>query len=347
MPWSAIGALALASLTTWLGFWQLNRAQEKTEIGERLEQMREAPAISVAPGETNAGDYTFRRVEADGVFDPASTIYLDNKIRQGIAGYEVVSLLKMKGGRKPVLVNRGWLPQSGNRLLLPEVVTPQGEVRIRGMASVPSERVLELSEKTIEGRLWQNLNLKRYREWYGSDVQPFIILQESDSADGLTRDWKTPDAGADKHRAYAVQWFALAVLTVIFYFAVGRKRKRSGREKLLLMLAFLALPVVAATFAFNYWRPSSLTNYGDLLPPRQLPDFALTTINGDTFRLSDMRGKWTLMMVDSGACAEPCRDKLYKMRQLRLTQGKNKDRMARVWLISDAATPSANLKQEY
>lgn len=223
MPWPLLGALALVALTTSLGFWQLNRAQEKVEIGERLQQLRAAPPLSIAAGEINPADYDLRRIVAEGVFDSVNAIYLDNKVRQGRAGYEVISLLKLKGERKPVLVNRGWIAQGATREVLPSVPTPEGEVTIQGVAMVPSGKVLELSDRTIEGRVWQNLNIARYREMYGVDVQPFVILQESDAADGLARDWKPPDTGADKHRAYAVQWFALAVLTIIFYFAVGRK----------------------------------------------------------------------------------------------------------------------------
>ncbi|MGH8720220.1 MAG: SURF1 family protein [Burkholderiales bacterium] len=223
MPWSALGALALVALTTSLGFWQLNRAQEMIEIGERLQQIRAAPPLSIAAGEINPAAYDLRRIIAEGVFDRASTIYLDNKVREGTAGYEVISLLKMESGRKPVLVNRGWAAQGATREVLPSVPTPEGEVTIQGVAMVPSGKVLELSDQTIEGRVWQNLNLARYREVYGVDVQPFILLQESEAPDGLARDWRPRDTGADKHRAYAVQWFALAVLTIIFYFAVGRK----------------------------------------------------------------------------------------------------------------------------
>ncbi len=132
-------------------------------------------------------------------------------------------MLKIESGRKPLLVNRGWVAQGATRDALPSVPLPEGEVKIQGVAMVPSERVLELSDQTIEGSVWQNLNLARYREVYGVDVQPVVILQDSDLQDGLARDWRPPDTGANKHRAYAVQWFALAVLTIIFYFAVGRK----------------------------------------------------------------------------------------------------------------------------
>ena len=128
---------------------------------------------------------------------------------------------------------------------------------------------------------------------------------------------------------------------------MDEEKKRSGRAKLLLVLAFFALPIVAATLAFNYWQPSSFSNYGELLPPRALPDLALASIDGGEFRLNELRGKWTLMMVGSGACEETCRENLYKMRQLRLTQGKNRDRIERVFLIRDGELPAAEVKREY
>ncbi|MGH8729344.1 MAG: SURF1 family protein [Burkholderiales bacterium] len=215
----------LVALTTWAGFWQLERAREKTQIAERARETLRAPPLTIAPGEINPGDYNLRRVAAQGVFDPESTIYLDNKVREGVAGYEVLSLLRLEGGRKPVLVNRGWIAQGPTRDELPGVPLPQGEVTIEGVAQLPSERVLELSDETIQGKVWQNLDLERYRAVFRGDVQPFVILQQSTSADGLKRDWKFPNAGAGKHRAYAVQWFALAALTVTFYFAVGRREK--------------------------------------------------------------------------------------------------------------------------
>ena len=64
-------------------------------------------------------------------------------------------------------------------------------------------------------------------------------------------------------------------------------------------------------------------------------------------RLSQLRGKWLLVSIDSGRCDESCNRKLLYMRQLRLTQGKNTDRVERVWLISDGAVPPAEVAKEY
>ncbi|HMJ50402.1 MAG TPA: cytochrome C oxidase subunit I, partial [Burkholderiales bacterium] len=95
-----------------------------------------------------------------------------------------------------------------------------------------------------------------------------------------------------------------------------------GRIKLLFILLICALPVAAAYFAFHSWRTQQGTvNYGELLPPRPLPDPELQSVDGQAFRMSDLRGKWVLLQVDSGSCDQNCRQKLYYLRQIRLTQG--------------------------
>jgi cytochrome oxidase Cu insertion factor (SCO1/SenC/PrrC family) len=123
--------------------------------------------------------------------------------------------------------------------------------------------------------------------------------------------------------------------------------KNRSRAKLIALLSFLALPVVAATLAYRYWEPRSFSNYGDFLPPTPLPDVTLVTTEGQKFRPRDLLGQWSLWTIDSGNCDQRCEAKLYKMRQLRLTQGKNRDRIARVWLITDSATPSTELAHDY
>ena len=123
--------------------------------------------------------------------------------------------------------------------------------------------------------------------------------------------------------------------------------KSKSRAKLLLLIAFLALPVVAATLVYRFWPPASTSNYGELLPPEPLPDVELLTTENEEFRLRDLRGKWVLLTADSGNCGEYCRQKLYKMRQLRLTQGKDRERIARVWLIVDSINPAPELARDY
>jgi cytochrome oxidase Cu insertion factor (SCO1/SenC/PrrC family) len=122
---------------------------------------------------------------------------------------------------------------------------------------------------------------------------------------------------------------------------------RGGRAKLIMLAAFFAVPVVASYLAFYYWRPDGTVNYGELLPPRALTDSPLALIGGGPFRLSRLRGNWVLLIADSGRCDPDCQTKLYIIRQLRLTQGKNQDRIERVWLIEDDRAPEPALLAQH
>ena len=117
------------------------------------------------------------------------------------------------------------------------------------------------------------------------------------------------------------------------------EKTASGKRTLLLLALVCVIPVVASYLAFYLWRPANTTNYGDLLPVTSLSQVTLKEADGRPFELSQLRGKWVLAMIDSGACNDRCREKLTYMRQLRLTQGKDMDRIERVWLISDAVRP--------
>ena len=116
------------------------------------------------------------------------------------------------------------------------------------------------------------------------------------------------------------------------------------------MLAIAALclaPFVAAMIAYFYLQPQGGMNYGDLIPARPLIDPPLRHLDRRAVRLSDLRGKWILLQLDEAHCAAPCRTKLYNMRQVRLAQGREMERVERVWLILDDAPLETQLMREY
>lgn len=99
---------------------------------------------------------------------------------------------------------------------------------------------------------------------------------------------------------------------------------RDGRIKMLLILAVCASPVVLGTLAFFFYKPESTTNYGSFILPQR-----------PAAGLEAFRGKWVMLTVDSAICDEHCAKRLYLIRQLRLTQGKEKDRIERVLILSN------------
>lgn len=127
----------------------------------------------------------------------------------------------------------------------------------------------------------------------------------------------------------------------------GEARRRRGRRVALLILGLCALPTVSAWLAYFVWQPESRANYGELIEPQQLRDPELRLLDGRPFRLSQLRGKWVMLHIDSGACSEGCRKKLLYMRQARLAQGKAMTRVERVWLVTDPVTLEDGLAREF
>jgi surfeit locus 1 family protein len=223
--WPTVATIVGVALGLALGNWQLGRGAEKRELKARFEAQAAQPPIHVGAGELAAGEMDLRRAEARGVFEPRYAVFLDNRIQQGVPGYEVVMPLRIDGSNRYVLVNRGWIARPELRSQLPQLRTPEGPVTITGTAMIPGRRMLELSGEVIEGAIWQNLTIDRYRKAMPLDIQPFVIRQESALDDGLVRVWAPPDFGIEKHYGYAFQWFALAATLLVFY-AVTQFRSR-------------------------------------------------------------------------------------------------------------------------
>lgn len=113
--------------------------------------------------------------------------------------------------------------------------------------------------------------------------------------------------------------------------------KRKGRWKLFAVLLVCASPLLLSYLAYYVIKPAGRTNYGNLIDPRQypIPQLGATTLDGKPAGLEEFKGKWIMLNVDNGDCQQACRDQLVQMRQLRLMQGKERERVERVWLVTD------------
>ncbi len=117
---------------------------------------------------------------------------------------------------------------------------------------------------------------------------------------------------------------------------------------LLLIAAVCLAPFVASFTLYYFWQPEGRVNYGELVEGVEAPVGALAAHEGGKpFDFAQLRGRWIFVTVDSGACDDYCRNKLWKMRQVRLTQGKYPERIERVWLLSDTQPVAATVSKEY
>lgn len=154
----------------------------------------------------------------EGEFAPRYTVYLENKVRGGRVGYEVVTPLRLRGSTSHVLVNRGWVEA------IKDVSTPQGELRIEGLELARLPRVLELGKGG--GKVRQTLDIDAFAAETGLKLEPRVIEQHSATPDGLARDWPPRGSAPEKHQAYALQWYSLAALAVVLFIVLSfRKRE--------------------------------------------------------------------------------------------------------------------------
>lgn len=125
------------------------------------------------------------------------------------------------------------------------------------------------------------------------------------------------------------------------------RRTSVGRVKMLLVLLVCAAPVIASYLTYYVIRPEGRTNYGTLiLPTRSLPaSLPLTALDGAAVPAALLKGNWLLVVVAPGACGEVCEKQLFMQRQLREMLGKERDRLDKVWLVTDATPLTPALQQ--
>ncbi len=118
------------------------------------------------------------------------------------------------------------------------------------------------------------------------------------------------------------------------------------RRTLLLIVAVGLAPLIAS-YGFYYFAPRDAhANYGELLRTQPAAAFEGVAADGRPFRLADLRGRWVMVAAAPGGCDAACTRTLYAMRQAKTMQGREQERVARVWLVTDATEPAAALVAE-
>lgn len=226
---SSIAAVAFIVLALSLGNWQMRRAEEKIEGVRKLDEATREATLSVPSAPVDAKGFEGRRVGARGRFVARATLFLDNRVLRGVAGYRVLTPLAIEGGDMHVLVDRGWTA-AGDRSRLPTVATPEASLTIEGTAMTPGGRFFALAPEESSGARRQNLVIEREQERLALKLQPFVIEQTSHAQDGLERTKERPESGVERHRSYALQWYFFAALAAVLYVVLNLKRTDSGRD---------------------------------------------------------------------------------------------------------------------
>lgn len=225
--WTIIVSAIFVVVFIQLGNWQLSRADEKDAKQQQLEEFSKQPTLNLPASPVKLDDLLYREVEVVGEYVADQTIYLDNKTHNGVAGYHIISPIRIANSDMHVLVNRGWIATGVNRDILPHIPEVKGKVKVTGTVIPPTQRALVLSDQVVTGTVWSTLYIDRYQEQTGLVLQPILIQQEDALEDGLIREWARLDTGSSKNLGYAFQWHSFAVLTVIIFLVLNVKRNRT------------------------------------------------------------------------------------------------------------------------
>lgn len=226
-------ALAGAALFVQLGRWQWHRAAEKRALAAAFAvgSLQELP---LGTASTSALP-RYARVRVRGIYDAGHQFLLDNIIHHGVAGYQVLTPLRLEDGRT-LLVNRGWVPlPQGRRDTLPDVTMAAGEtVEVYGRLDALPVAALAAGTVAPSGDpSWPKRtsfpNAAQLAAALGTAVEARQLLLAADQPQGYRRDWQSAAAGfgPERHISYALQWWGLAALSLFLFFFLNVKRTGS------------------------------------------------------------------------------------------------------------------------
>jgi len=218
-------ALTVVGVTMFsaLGVWQLRRMQEKERLLAAFDTAaRPAPVPLAGAVEANAAE-SFPHVVGPGVFDAERGYLLDERPHDGRFGVDVIAVFHPSGVSSALLVDRGWVPwdhRPETRPVVPPL--PQGEVQVSGIYAPFPGAGIALGGDALRGQArWPKLTLRLDHEALAADlgqpVLPRMLLLDPAPDSGFVREWKPNVMPPQRHLAYAVQWFALALAAAVIF----------------------------------------------------------------------------------------------------------------------------------
>ncbi|MDC9719260.1 MAG: SURF1 family protein [Gammaproteobacteria bacterium] len=211
-------------LTIGLGFWQLDRADQKQQLQASLNALEEPVIIQQGQGLSKHKDY--QRVILNGTFIKPFIWFKDNQIVKGKVGYDAIGLISLEStlGPQLLLINRGWLPSHGQRNPLPSVQWVNGEIYFEGRLVPIKPNPYQLRSDVYNDQypqLIQALDLPQLTNQLGARLSgkflPWVLILDAPGAATMVPHWKASIMTAEKHLGYAWQWFGLALTLSMLY----------------------------------------------------------------------------------------------------------------------------------
>ena len=211
-----------------LGFWQLDRADEKRAIEDQIASANSGDVELVTSVEF-LKDKEYYHVRLQGSYIGDKQFIYDNQIVDQISGYYVLTPFILKGASKAVLINRGFIPWSGRRDKLANVDIGEKLTEVKVQISIPIKRMeLKVSETTGDFPvLIQALDLDEMSTIAALDFVSVVGLLNPESEDGFVRQWEPYTGSIERHIGYAVQWFLMALVLAFIGIRLALKQRKN------------------------------------------------------------------------------------------------------------------------
>lgn len=234
---ASLATLILLPVLLGLGFWQLDRAEQKQAMQAEFTASYNKPVLVLNDyqgRDDNAEQLRWRPVIISGRYTGAA-YFLDNQVYRGEPGYRIYAPLKLSGSDDVVLVERDWQSLGSNRQQLPAIELPQREMHLQGRVVPTPATGIMLSEHRIQQMAEQRYRVQRIKpaelsNHSGTNLLPYVVRLDSARHAGDDRRAALNGFGSERHLGYAFQWFALAATLVIIYLSVNIKRRHQDHE---------------------------------------------------------------------------------------------------------------------
>jgi surfeit locus 1 family protein len=210
-----------------LSVWQFYRYHDKQRLlktyEERLQDLPKPFAFLTG----NIKDFQFQPVVVEGEWMNTFSVFIQNRIYKGQPGYEVITPIRVMGGQKWLLIDRGWVPKDRDKSL-PSLPPISGKLSLLGYIKLVDQHAFILGKNIINAEVkpWvmQKIDIDELQRLTKHEFYPFMLRLDPSESYGFVRDWVISITPPERHFMYAIQWLALAVVVLVGYLCFCTQR---------------------------------------------------------------------------------------------------------------------------
>ena len=214
------------SVFSYLAVWQLGRAEERKQLRNEVLQRTSQPVADFNAAIIDLQTDRYKLYGLQGEFIDTQQLLLDNVVRHGQAGYEVITPFKNANG-EIVLVNRGWIAAGKDRRVLPDIQVGTQQQQFEVSLDKPRSAPVVGARPVESGNRWNYLDVDHYRQLTGLDVPGYLLLLSPGSGSGYERSLPEVEDKSGMHIGYAIQWGAFALIALGTFLGLNIKRVNS------------------------------------------------------------------------------------------------------------------------